>query len=150
MVTVSTEVDKLFRHILEMCKRQDKEIPVCFVLGMDKQGIVSKAVRVRKDREGCCNMPTLSEEAIAEAMVKLLKDDVWCCGLARVGAHIHTEEDFNYSRGDSLLDLFNVSGGNGFMITMTPYSAYIDYIKDKKRIVDTYIIQTIQQEEVIV
>lgn len=92
--------------------------PYCFLLGKNKNGILTKATRLKRagnmDHDACNKMANIAASIIAKASIKIYKEHAIPCGIARVGS-FRLDQRFG-TRGHSLEE---VGAMGGFILSMT-------------------------------
>lgn len=115
-IQISVEVFNILSKTLKNFMKREGEYPVCFLLGKNKNDILTQIVRLYKasgDYDECKNMVTINTSTIAKASIKIYKEHAVPCGIARVGNFdLHSES----MRGSSLSE---VGAMGGFILSMT-------------------------------
>jgi len=122
VVNVTADVHN---RLTEDAKRFNTYFPHCYLLGMDKDGVVTETARITigKGNGGCECMPTLYDRYMAKAAGKLKGTP---CGVARVGDSFNVNADKGADSGLSDLGQLGL-----FMIS---YNRRSDYISVDKRV----------------
>ena len=88
--------------------------PRCFMLGMNKRGIITRALRINQEGGGCVKMPNLSNAILSDVVITMARDELMLCGIARIGTFDLAQSD----RGDSLREISSMGEG-AFVLSLS-------------------------------
>lgn len=116
VVKVKASIHNLFARSLHSWReRGERSFPSCYLLGKNKQNIISQAEKLQTDEHGCYDMPEFDPSKMAKASLNLIRKHTIPCGIIRISNKLSLSATDTH-RGPSLREL----GRKGvFIISLT-------------------------------
>lgn len=111
-IKINAEIHNLFaKNLRKNIQEGGTPYPTCFLLGMNKQKTIVKAVNLVNDKKhyGCYNMIHVPNDTLTKAAIKILMKKLKICGVARVGRRFCTDD----ARKGDLYNVETVDDGGG-------------------------------------